>query len=346
MRRGTLQLIVALVATLAFLVTALSGLVLYAPVRLLPLVGHSLPQWRTVHLWGALALTAAVVTHVVVNRRSVGRLIAGLVRPAEPARGEDRAPAAAGADAAVGAEEAPADVAASADTAGGESVANSATAGAPVPGDDPRLRVSRRWFLWLAAGALAAVAAGFGLERHQGRARGGAAGAIAGFPVLNIESGPPATPAAAWEVVVDGLVATPLKLDRTAWLALPRTRETRDFHCVEGWSVDRVGWEGVRVSDLLDAAGPQAGAGFITFHAHDGAYTDTLSLDEARAPETLLADHLDGVPLPPDHGGPLRLVVPSQLGYKSVKWVVRLELTAQRAQGYWEDRGYPAEAPV
>jgi len=330
MRRGTLQLVVGVVATVAFLVTAVSGLVIYDPGRLLPLVGHSLPQWRTVHLWSSLALTAAVVIHIAVNRRSIGRLVAGLVRPAQPTHGE-----ATGAD----------DVGIPGHDAAGGSAAVSTRAVVPAA-DDSRLRVSRRWFLWLAAGALAAVAAGFGLERHEGRSRGGAAGAIAGFPVLNIESGPPATTAAGWEVVVDGLVATPLKLDRTAWLALPRTQETRDFHCVEGWSVDRVGWEGVRVADLLDAAGPQAGAGFITFHAHDGAYTDTLSLDEARAPETLLADRLDGVPLPPDHGGPLRLVVPSQLGYKSVKWVVRLELTAQRAQGYWEDRGYPAEAPV
>ncbi|HUK78827.1 MAG TPA: molybdopterin-dependent oxidoreductase, partial [Thermoleophilia bacterium] len=219
-------------------------------------------------------------------------------------------------------------------------------AAAPGAGHDSRMRLTRRRLLWLAAGAAAAAAAAFGFERHEQRVRGAAAGVLADFPVLNIESGPPATTAAAWEVVVDGLVATPLKLDHMAWLALPRTQETRTFHCVEGWSVDHLGWEGVRVADLLSAAAPQAGAGFVTFHAHDGAYTDTLTLDEARAPETLLADRLDGAPLPPDHGGPLRLVVPSQLGYKSVKWVVRVELTAERAQGYWEGRGYPAEAPV
>jgi len=329
MRRGTLQLVVAVAATVAFLVSALSGVVIYAPGRLLPVVGHSLSQWRTVHLWSALVLTAAVATHVAVNRRSVGRLLAGLVRPAQPARGEASAT----------------EVGAQVDDVAAGPASDAAPAVAPAAADDSRLRVSRRWFLWLAAGAAAVVAAGFGLERHGGR-RAGGAGALAGFPVLNVENGPPATSAAAWELVVDGLVATPLKLDRDAWLALPRTRETRTFHCVEGWSVDHLGWEGVRVADLLSAAAPQVGAGFVTFHAHDGAYTDTLTLDEARAPDTLVADRLDGAPLPPDHGGPLRLVVPSQLGYKSVKWVVRLELTAQRAQGYWEERGYPAEAPV
>ena len=86
---------------------------------------------------------------------------------------------------------------------------------------------------------------------------------------------------------------------------------------------------------------------FVTFHAYGGSYTDSLALAEAQEPETLLADRLDGAPLPAAHGGPLRLVIPSQLGYKNVKWVVRLEVTASRAEGYWERTGgYPAEAPV
>ncbi len=139
---------------------------------------------------------------------------------------------------------------------------------------------------------------------------------------------------------------TRLQLDLTAWRALPRTQETRTFHCVEGWSVDHVGWEGVRVADLLSLAKPQPGGRFVTFHAYGGTYVDSLPLAQAQAPETLLADSLDGAPLPRAHGGPLRLVVPSQLGYKNVKWVVRLEVTASQAQGYWEARGYPADAPV
>jgi len=60
----------------------------------------------------------------------------------------------------------------------------------------------------------------------------------------------------------------------------------------------------------------------------------------------LLADTLDGAPLPDDHGGALRLVVPAQMGYKSVKWVTRIELVDRLAKGYWEQRGYPVEAPI
>jgi DMSO/TMAO reductase YedYZ molybdopterin-dependent catalytic subunit len=219
-----------------------------------------------------------------------------------------------------------------------------------TPAVPRRPLLGRRRFLILASGVLAAVIAVGGLTRRGSRSAGGRAASdgagLEDFPVLNVENGPPAVAAADWVIEVDGLVERTVRLDRTAWLALPGTRETRDLHCVEGWSVADLDWEGVRVSELLSRAGPRPEGRFVTFHAHDGTYTDTLTLAEAQAPETLLADVLDGRALPPDHGGPLRLVVPSQLGYKNVKWVVRLEVTATRAQGYWERRGYPAEAPI
>ena len=102
-------------------------------------------------------------------------------------------------------------------------------------------------------------------------------------------------------------------------------------------------------SVLLDQAGVKPGAAYVAFHAlgHAGAeYLSSLPLDLVTAPDTLLADMLDGAPLPAKHGGPLRLVVPQQLGYKNVKWVVRIEVTEQLVPGYWEQRGYPENAPV
>jgi DMSO/TMAO reductase YedYZ molybdopterin-dependent catalytic subunit len=213
-----------------------------------------------------------------------------------------------------------------------------------------RSLLSRRRFLVLASGVLATVVAVRGLTRRGSRSAGGRAASdgagLEDFPVLNVEDGPPPVAAPDRVLEVDGLVERTMRLDRTAWLALPRTQETRDLYCVEGWSVADLDWEGVRVSELLSRAGPRPDGRFVTFHAYDGTYTDTLTLAEAQAPDTLLADTLDGRALPAEHGGPLRLVIPSQLGYKNVKWVVRLEVTATRARGYWERRGYPAEAPI
>ena len=319
MRRTTFQLVVVVLAGVAFVATAVSGLVLFAPARLLPVFSGSLGQWRTIHEWGAAALVATVVVHVVLHRRRLGQLLVLLWTPVDRA-----ARAAAGGQAA--------------DTPDGRV--------ADAPGGERSLRVSRRWFLVVGAGAAVAAVAAL-VFKSGGRGIGsGSSGPLAGFPVLDIE-GPPDRAAADWVVEVDGLVDTPLRLDRSAWLALPRTQETRTFHCVEGWSVDHLGWEGVRVSDLLSKAGLQPDARFVTFHAYSGRYTDSLSLVEAQAPETLLADVLDAAPLPAAHGGPLRLVIPSQLGYKNVKWVVRVEVTAQRAIGYWEATGgYASEAPV
>jgi hypothetical protein len=314
--------------TIAVLATAVSGLVLSYPASLIPVFGVSLLEWRTIHKWSALVLAVAVVAHLVANRRRLGAMIVRLWQPAGPPEATPR----------------PAD-------ARPQDVTEVPEERDPAaPDEQPtRLRLNRRWFLLLAAGALAAVIAALGLDRGGARPRGGSgpAGLLDNFPVLNVEDGPPPVAAASWVLEVDGLVESPLRLERDAWLALPRTQETRDFHCVEGWSVDQLGWEGVRVSDVLTQAKPQAAAQFVTFHAYGGTYTDSLTLAEANAPETLLADALDGAPLPGAHGGPLRLVIPSQLGYKSVKWVMRLELTATRTQGYWERNGdYPAEAPV
>jgi DMSO/TMAO reductase YedYZ molybdopterin-dependent catalytic subunit len=110
--------------------------------------------------------------------------------------------------------------------------------------------------------------------------------------------------------------------------------------------VDKVRRAGVRLADVLREAEPLPTATFVIFHALGGTYSDSLTLAESLDPEVMLADTLDGAPLPRDHGGPLRLVVPSQLGYKSVKWVTRVELTGVREIGYWEHYGYAVEAPL
>jgi sulfoxide reductase catalytic subunit YedY len=220
--------------------------------------------------------------------------------------------------------------------------------------DKPPVRFSRRWFLVIGAGAVAAL---FGVSRLVGGSSSGTPSATSSpggrvpdftgrFPVLYVERAVPTVTPEQWTIEVTGLVEEPLKVDHQQWTTLPRVTYTKDFHCVEGWSVDKLSWGGVRVSEVLSLAKPKAEGKFVTFAAYSGTYTDDLTIEEALGADTLLADTLEGKPLSPEHGGPVRLVIPSQLGYKNVKWVVRLEVTAERHKGYWEQRGYSVEAPV
>jgi methionine sulfoxide reductase catalytic subunit len=244
--------------------------------------------------------------------------------------------------------------------------AGGSTCEPPASGAAPRaLRVTRRRLLVVGGAALAGVAATVagvrlaggtgGAPEESGGApddpgsAGGASGVPGGdFPVLSVEP-PPDVPAGEWVLKVDGLVDTELTIDRSAWARLARSSVTADFHCVTGWTADHVRWQGVAPSVLLDRAGVRPEAESVVFRAYGhlgGEYSSSVALGLVTAPGAVLADTLDGVPLPARHGGPLRLVVPSQLGYKSVKWVVRMEVTDVPVPGYWEQRGYPQDAPV
>jgi DMSO/TMAO reductase YedYZ molybdopterin-dependent catalytic subunit len=214
------------------------------------------------------------------------------------------------------------------------------------------VRFTRKWFL-AALGGMAAVALGVqrlvsgpGEESTAGGSSGGGAGRLTDdFPVRTVDQAPEA-PLQDWVIAVDGLVDRPLQVDSATWSSLPHFEETVDFHCVEGWTVPDVTWGGVHPLRLIELAEPQARATHAVFHAFDGSYTDALSLEQLRAPKNILADSLDGRRVPAEHGGPVRLIIPSQLAYKSVKFVRRVELTDDPERGYWEQRGYPVDAPI
>lgn len=141
----------------------------------------------------------------------------------------------------------------------------------------------------------------------------------------------PAFDPEAWRLVVDGAVGRRLALSHEELLQFPRLAVESDFRCHEGWVVPKVKWEGLGISPILARAEALTEARFITFHA--GEYTFVLSIEEARHPGVLLATHMSGEPLPPEHGAPLRLVVPADWDcFASVKWVQRLELTEHRAE--------------
>jgi DMSO/TMAO reductase YedYZ molybdopterin-dependent catalytic subunit len=112
-----------------------------------------------------------------------------------------------------------------------------------------------------------------------------------------------------------------------------------DVHCVTGWSVFDAEFTGVRVRELADRAGVKPSARYVIFEAAHG-YTANVRLAEALAPEVLVAHRLDGTPLPREHGGPLRAVVPSLYFWKSAKWLTGIRFVARDQPGYWETRGY------
>jgi len=149
-----------------------------------------------------------------------------------------------------------------------------------------------------------------------------------------------------WQVTVDGLVAQPVTLTFGQILGLPRLDQVVDFHCVEGWSVYDVPWNGVHLSHLLALAQPHSTATHVTFHTIGGTYNESLPLDVAIEPKTLLAYGINCNTLPLSHGFPLRLVIPRLLGYKSAKYVHRIEVTDAPINGFWVNLGYPYAGEV
>lgn len=151
---------------------------------------------------------------------------------------------------------------------------------------------------------------------------------------------------ATWRFTVDGLVESPVSLSYNEVLKLPKDSQVSDFQCVTGWQVWDVHWEGIRIKTLLEMVKPRPEARYIKLYSSDGEYTESLSLEDALVSDVLLAYRMVGDALPEEQGMPLRLVVPKMYGYKSIKWVHRLELTDKVHYGYWEVRGYPGDATI
>jgi DMSO/TMAO reductase YedYZ molybdopterin-dependent catalytic subunit len=159
-----------------------------------------------------------------------------------------------------------------------------------------------------------------------------------GWPVLHVGS-VPRTDASAWRVTVTGLVARRTVLTWEELRTLPVTTSTSDLHCVTGWSRLDNTWEGVRLRDVLELAGPRPQATHAVVSGRP-AYSANLPLDDLLGDDVLLAWAHDGAPLTHEHGGPLRLVVPHRYGWKSVKWAFEVRLFDRDVRGYWEERGY------
>lgn len=160
-----------------------------------------------------------------------------------------------------------------------------------------------------------------------------------GFRFYTITAGYPYRSDASYRLAVDGLVEETLSLSLDDLKAMPATRLTRDFQCVTGWRVPGVHWEGVALAAVLDRAGVMPGASAIRFLSFDGAYSESLTLDQARRHDVIVAYSMLGGPVSRQHGGPVRLYVAPMYGYKSTKWLSRITVTRAVEPGYWEQSG-------
>ncbi len=156
------------------------------------------------------------------------------------------------------------------------------------------------------------------------------------FPVLS--AGPtPYTTEARWDFTVVGAIESPQRWTWTEFHTLPRETITTDIHCVTKWSKFDTRWEGVSLDTILSGAKPQ-GQYLLVFC--DGGYVTNMPLADALNHQAWIVDTYDGAPLPPEHGGPARLLIPHLYFWKSAKWVRGLRIIEDEQPGFWEALGY------
>ncbi|MFD7900815.1 molybdopterin-dependent oxidoreductase [Kitasatospora sp. NPDC059722] len=213
--------------------------------------------------------------------------------------------------------------------------------------------VGRRVVLGLLGLGAVGVAAGPYLQKAQDTVAGkdptGLTGLLpggGGFRYYSITASVPERTAETYTLSVDGLVDRPGTFRLAELQAMPQRRIVHDVQCVTGWRVPDTPFEGVPLSHLLDAAGVRPGARAVRFSCFDGAYTESLTLDQARRDDVLVALRMQDAPISHSHGGPARLYVAPMYFYKSAKWLSGITVTDAVQPGYWEENGYDVDAWV
>jgi DMSO/TMAO reductase YedYZ molybdopterin-dependent catalytic subunit len=159
------------------------------------------------------------------------------------------------------------------------------------------------------------------------------------FPVLDLGDRPADTDPASWTLKLFGMVHHPVTLSWSELQALPAVEITTDIHCVTKWSKFDTRWKGVRFRDLVALADVDPQAHYVVEHAF-GGYTTNVPLTDTLADDVLVAWEYGGAPLAPEHGGPLRMVLPKLYFWKSAKWLTGLEFVPTDEPGFWERNGY------
>ncbi|WP_256961839.1 molybdopterin-dependent oxidoreductase [Streptomyces sp. NRRL B-24572] len=161
-----------------------------------------------------------------------------------------------------------------------------------------------------------------------------------GFRYYSIVGSVPRKDETDYALTVDGLVDKPKTYTLADLRAMPQTRVVADVLCTDGWRVDDTPFEGVKLADILDASGVRSSGAAVRFTCFDGAYTESLTLEQARRSDVLVALNMQDEPLTHEHGGPVRLYVAPMYFYKSAKWLSGISVTDQVVPGFWEERGY------
>jgi len=164
---------------------------------------------------------------------------------------------------------------------------------------------------------------------------------VKNWPVLDLGAQPDVKPER-WRLQLTGLVENPAVLTLPDFMALPQEDFVSDIHCVTQWSRYDNHWRGVSAKTLLELAKPKPEAQHILFTAYDG-YTTNVKLSVFAETNVLLAHSWEGAPIPREHGGPVRVIIPDWYFWKSPKWVTRIAFAAEDQPGFWEVRGYHNE---
>jgi DMSO/TMAO reductase YedYZ molybdopterin-dependent catalytic subunit len=172
---------------------------------------------------------------------------------------------------------------------------------------------------------------------------------VKNWPVLDLGE-QPEIPLDQWRLEISGLVENPVTLTWDQFLALPQVEDVSDFHCVTTWSRSDNHWAGVKFATLAELAIPRPDAKFVLCTGYDfmpgsrTPYTVNVPLARALDDDVLLVHTWEGTPLPPEHGGPCRMITPKLYAWKGAKWIRKIEFLAEDKKGFWELRGYSNSA--
>ena len=218
---------------------------------------------------------------------------------------------------------------------------------------DRGIPLGRAAFLGTIAAGIGGIALTSRFSNAVSNAMSGVAGAIpvvneiaptSGWRIYAVNPPMPVFDPASYRLKIGGQVAKPVELTYAELLALPTVEQVSDFHCVTGWSVPKVKWRGVRPQTLIDLVQPKSGLRQVTFSSLEDPYVDGLTPEQFTLRDTLIATHMDDLPLTRAHGAPVRVVIPQMYGYKGVKWLSDIRFDATESTGYWEERGYDVDA--